>query len=118
MLARYYRLREKMIMNKRWPQINGIGFVCLLLWLPGASVMANPGDGPAASQPDRNRHEARMQQREQAREARQQARGQRDDAPRGEGLRRGGRLTPEERRDLRRQINEAGQDVYQNQPKN
>jgi hypothetical protein len=31
-----------------------------------------------------------------------------------EGGRRGGRLTPDERRDLRRQINEAGMDIYPN----
>jgi hypothetical protein len=31
-----------------------------------------------------------------------------------EGGRRGGRLTPDERRDLRRQINEAGADIYPN----
>jgi hypothetical protein len=30
--------------------------------------------------------------------------------------RRGGRLTPDERRDLRRQINEVGQDIYANPP--
>jgi hypothetical protein len=28
--------------------------------------------------------------------------------------RRGGRMTPDERRDLRRQINEAGMDLYPN----
>nr|WP_229256069.1 hypothetical protein [Duganella fentianensis] len=31
--------------------------------------------------------------------------------------RRAGRLTPDERRDLRRQINEAGQDIYANPPR-
>ena len=30
----------------------------------------------------------------------------------GEAFRRSGRLTPDERRDLRRQINEAGMDIY------
>ncbi|HJV01989.1 MAG TPA: hypothetical protein VJ752_15715 [Burkholderiaceae bacterium] len=30
--------------------------------------------------------------------------------------RRAGRLTPDERRDLRRQINEVGQDIYANPP--
>lgn len=34
-----------------------------------------------------------------------------------EGGKRNARLTPEERRDLRRQINEAGQDIYVNTPK-
>jgi hypothetical protein len=34
-----------------------------------------------------------------------------------EGSRRGGRLTPDERAELRRQINEAGMDLYQNAPR-
>jgi len=34
-----------------------------------------------------------------------------------ESFRRSGRLTPDERRDLRRQINEAGQDLYPSQPR-
>lgn len=105
-------------MNTKWQQINAIGFVCLLSCLPATSVLANPGDGSGPGQRGQVRQEVRMQQREQAREARQQARGERGEAMRGEGHRRAGRLTPEERRDLRRQINEAGQDVYQNQPKN
>lgn len=33
------------------------------------------------------------------------------------GYRPGGRMTPDERRDLRRQINEAGQDIYANPPR-
>ena len=34
-----------------------------------------------------------------------------------QGARRGGRLTPDERRELRRQINEAGVDLYPNTPR-
>lgn len=34
-----------------------------------------------------------------------------------EALRRSARLTPDERRDLRRQINEAGMDLYPNRPR-
>jgi hypothetical protein len=101
-------------MNTKWQRINAIGFVCLMSCLPATSVLANPGDGSGPGQRGQGRQEARMQ----ARDARQQARGERGDAMRAEGQRRTGRLTPEERRDLRRQINEAGQDVYQNQPKN
>ncbi|MBD8530415.1 MULTISPECIES: hypothetical protein [unclassified Massilia] len=50
------------------------------------------------------------EQRRQAQQAQQlqQSEGNRD------GGRRGGRLTPDERRDLRRQINEAGMDIYPN----
>ena len=36
---------------------------------------------------------------------------------RAEASRRNGRLTPDERRDLRRQINEAGQDIYSTPPR-
>lgn len=43
---------------------------------------------------------------------RQQAQPQQDT-----GGRRGGRLTPDERRELRRQINEAGMDLYPNTPR-
>ncbi len=34
-----------------------------------------------------------------------------------DAFKRNGRLTPDERRDLRRQINEAGQDIYPNTPR-
>ena len=51
------------------------------------------------------------QQREQERAAEEQHRQMQQEAPRE---RRGGRLTPDERRDLRRQINEAGMDIYPN----
>ena len=34
-----------------------------------------------------------------------------------DAVRRGGRLTPDEKRDLRRQINEAGLDIYPNAPR-
>jgi hypothetical protein len=34
-----------------------------------------------------------------------------------DAFRRNGRLTADERRDLRRQINEAGQDIYRNTPR-
>ena len=34
-----------------------------------------------------------------------------------EAARRTGRMTPDERRDLRRQINEVGQDIYSNPPR-
>ena len=61
---------------------------------------------------EQQREQQRMfdQQREDQRRhgAQMQGEGQR------EGGRRGGRLTPDERRDLRRQINEAGADIYPN----
>lgn len=39
--------------------------------------------------------------------------GQEEAGPAGDAARRGGRLSPEERRALRRQIDEAGADLYQ-----
>jgi hypothetical protein len=49
-----------------------------------------------------------QQQYQQQQQAQQDGQGPRDDGRRGSG-----RLTPDERRDLRRQINEAGMDLYQ-----
>ncbi|RYF04708.1 MAG: hypothetical protein EOO78_03540 [Oxalobacteraceae bacterium] len=49
-----------------------------------------------------------QQQSQQQQQAQQDGQGGRDDGRRGSG-----RLTPDERRDLRRQINEAGMDLYQ-----
>ena len=61
---------------------------------------------------DQQREHQRMleQQREERRQAVQmmQHEGARDSG------RRGGRLTPDERRELRRQVNEAGMDIYPN----
>jgi hypothetical protein len=42
---------------------------------------------------------------------------QQEQGNRAEAFRRSGRLTPDERRDLRRQINEAGVDIYPNTPR-
>ena len=42
---------------------------------------------------------------------------QQEQGNRAEAFRRSGRLTPDERRDLRRQINEAGLDIYPNTPR-
>jgi len=55
----------------------------------------------------RDQQRAYEEQRRQAQQL-QQSEGNRDSG------RRGGRLTPDERRDLRRQINEAGMDIYPN----
>jgi hypothetical protein len=56
----------------------------------------------------RDQQRAYEEQRRQPPQAQAQGEGNR------EGGRRGGRLTPDERRDLRRQINEAGMDIYPN----
>jgi hypothetical protein len=52
---------------------------------------------------DEQRRQAQMQQEQNMRNA--------------ENARRSGRMTPDERRDLRRQINEAGMDLYPNNPR-
>jgi hypothetical protein len=57
---------------------------------------------------EREANEAREEQRRQQ-QAQQEQNMRNSDAPR-----RGGRMTPDERRDLRRQINEAGMDLYPN----
>ena len=102
-------------MKEQWRQCVAPGMVGLLLCVALTPAQANPGDAGS------DMRAARVQQKEERRaaraahsEQREQARAEmRTDAPK-----KGGRLTPEERRDLRRQINEAGQDLYQNAPKN
>jgi hypothetical protein len=61
-----------------------------------------------ARQFDRQAYEARMEQRRQMQSQQEQ------NMHNSESVRRGGRMTPDERRDLRRQINEAGMDIYPN----
>ncbi len=58
-------------------------------------------DQPRFEQRDQRADDARRQQQERSAEAQ----------------RRSGRMTPDERRDLRRQINEAGVDLYPNTPR-
>jgi hypothetical protein len=60
-------------------------------------------------QQDRGQRDAEMRAYEEQQRRSQQP--PRDDRYRGDDRNRG-RLTPDERRDLRRQINEAGQDLY------
>ena len=83
--------------------------------MPSPSVRAErvPDPAPQMEQPREQRmyDQVREQQRayeEQRRQGQVQNDGNRD------GGRRAGRLTPDERRDLRRQINEAGMDIYPN----
>jgi len=78
---------------------------------PAARGERFPAPAPQIEQP----REQRMydQQREQQRAMEDQRRQQMQDQGGRDG-RREGRLTPDERRDLRRQINEAGADIYPN----
>jgi hypothetical protein len=85
---------------------------------PPPSARAERVPAPQIEQPREQRgyEQVRDQQREQQRAYEEQRRAvqvQQGDSNRDSG-RRGGRLTPDERRDLRRQINEAGADLYPN----
>lgn len=64
-------------------------------------------DLPAPRQFDPRSFEARAEEQRRLLQLQQEQNAQHADA-----ARRNGRLTPDERRDLRRQINEAGQDLY------
>ncbi len=61
---------------------------------------------------DQRAFEQRAEEQRRMMQAQQEQNAQNADA-----FRRSGRLTPDERRDLRRQINEAGADIYQNKPR-
>lgn len=85
---------------------------------PNARAERLPVPSPHIEQPREQRlyEQQRDQQREQQRiydEQRRQSVQMQSEGNR-EGGRRAGRLTPDERRDLRRQINEAGADIYPN----
>lgn len=93
--------------------------LAVLLAASAGSVRADP---PRDDQRYSQRSERAAQQREDVRrfdprayEAREEQRrqSQMDNHP----DRRNGRLSPDERRDLRRQINEAGMDIYPNAPR-
>ena len=74
----------------------------------GAQRQAEPRQADPRQVDPRSSFEARA---EEQRRAMQEARSH------AEITRRVGRLTPDERRDLRRQINEVGQDIYANPPR-
>ena len=87
---------------------------------PPPSARAERVPAPQIEQPREQRGYEQMQMRDQMRdqqrayeEQRRAVQVQQSDSNRDSG-RRGGRLTPDERRDLRRQINEAGADIYPN----
>jgi hypothetical protein len=92
---------------------------CTLL----GSVLPAWASGPENNPPQRKEERARGedQNRDQSRERDERGFGQREEAHRrilqdstnnAEATRRVGRMTADERRDLRRQINEAGAEVY------
>lgn len=75
--------------------------LCLLLAAAG-SVLADPPQGQGRSRPDAPPSEQERGRRDEVRDGRKH----------DEGERRPPKLSPEERRALRQQINEAGQDLY------
>lgn len=74
--------------------------VCLI------SAFANPNQ----------REERREVQRAEQQQEYVPERNDRRSEPRAEDPRKNGRMSPEDRRALRRQINEAGQDIYSRKP--
>jgi hypothetical protein len=74
-----------------------------------------PAPRPAEQgrQNDTREYEARAEEQRRQQQQAQQEQNRRN----AEAGRRSGRLTPDERRDLRRQINEAGMDLYPNTPR-
>ncbi|NMM28122.1 MAG: hypothetical protein HHJ12_12745 [Glaciimonas sp.] len=86
-------------------------FLALLLLAGAASVYADPGQGRARAE----RQQDQAQQRYEAeRDAQRGVRSEQNgsDANGHAPSRNNSRLSPEERSALRRQINEAGQDIY------
>ena len=87
---------------------------------PPPPVRADRLPAPQIEQPREGRGYEQMQMRDQMREQQQRAyeeqrrAAQMQQGDPNQNARRGGRLTPDERRDLRRQINEAGMDIYPN----
>ncbi len=70
-----------------------------------------PSDDRGQRQFDSRSFEARADEQRRSMQMQQEQNANND------AFRRSGRLTPDERRDLRRQINEAGADIYQNRPR-
>lgn len=73
-----------------------------------------PAPAPQIEQPREQRMYDQVREQQRAYEEQRRQGGQMQSEAIREGGRRGGRLTPDERRDLRRQINEAGMDIYPN----
>ncbi|GJI99710.1 hypothetical protein RugamoR64_02490 [Duganella rhizosphaerae] len=69
------------------------------------------------AQPVRQADPRQLDPRSYEARAEEQRRAMQEAGRNAEMNRRAGRLTPDERRDLRRQINEVGQDIYANPPR-
>lgn len=104
----------------RLARVVRLGALACLLAASGASALAQDRDSRRDDAQMRDRYELQAQQQarydQRAGEARDEQRRQMEQEAqmRSEAKRRDGRMTPDERRDLRRQINEAGVDLYPN----
>lgn len=90
-------------------------FVTLLLLAATAGACADSGQGRGRGERQQNQSQQRYEgERDYPREMRRNERNDRyeGDANARPPSRHYGRMTPEERSALRRQINEAGQDIY------
>jgi hypothetical protein len=139
--ASWFLAGKKAIMNRFWQTCKAQGIACLVSCMALIPAMAKAGPlgghghagGPQAHAARQAQKEARREMREaraneagtnetRGNEARSDAISPMRDAPEpgAQPARAGrrGRLTPEERRALRQQINEAGQGIYQSPPKN
>ena len=111
---------------------SSMGSLLLCCGLLGAGLAhAQSGDGPRREdnrpQQVQIQRQAEPRQVDQQRQidqrnsyearAEEQRRAMQEASRNAEMNRRVGRLTPDERRDLRRQINEVGQDIYANPPR-
>jgi hypothetical protein len=100
--------------------------VCCLFACAGLSAaQANPGDKERDAQRLADAQRVQQQQRQfeiraddnRRRLEAQQAQQDQTAQNTSDAARRGSRMTADERRDLRRQINEAGVDIYRNAPR-
>ncbi|WP_229427121.1 hypothetical protein [Massilia atriviolacea] len=98
--------------------------VCCLFACASLSVaQANPGDKErdaqriADMQRQQQQRQFEMRAEDNRRRLESQQAQQEQNAQSADAARRGSRMTPDERRDLRRQINEAGSDLYRNAPR-
>ncbi|WP_020654157.1 hypothetical protein [Massilia niastensis] len=95
---------------------------CLLAGIGAGAVAQNHDRGGRRDEAQQGRfqvqgQEPRFDQRAYDMQMREEQRRQiqmQQEQQRNEAARRSGRMTPDERRDLRRQINEAGMDLYPN----
>ncbi|MDQ1918994.1 hypothetical protein [Massilia pseudoviolaceinigra] len=108
--------------------VRRVAVCCLLACASLSMAQANSGDKERDAQRIADAQRAQQQQRQdtqrqfeaRADEQRRQLQAQQDQNAQNnaDAARRGGRMmTPDERRDLRRQINEAGVDIYRNAPR-